>query len=445
MHRVLGIGLLAGMVAAACAPRERDGGDAQNGGSGGVAGTSTAGSGGRGGAADAGVGGTSAGSSAMGGSGGAMGGSGGMAGGAGGVAGSVGGAETGGAGGEQPILDCAGIEDGTECEALGLTDTICLGDQCVESTCGDGYTDTARNEFCDDGKNGDDTDGCTDQCEATCTKAADCDDGNLCNGKETCNAQGVCEAGSVVSCDDGNTCTTDACIPSSGLCSHQGLDDGASCGSGKICLAESCKTSACGDRYVDTAKGEECDDGKDGDNTDGCTDSCKFTCKTNADCNDGNACSSDTCNTTTHTCSHADTTAACNDGDACTADSCNPSSGCTHAFIDNDADGFSPNVCKAGGSHSGKGGDCNDGDPNAYPGQKAWFTTPMVGGGWDYDCSLTTDMRYPSAYSSSTCNGWTSAVPACGQTGSYYRGAKLISSCACQASACPADQTQACH
>ena len=32
-----------------------------------------------------------------------------MAGGAGGVAGSVGGAETGGAGGEQPILDCAGI------------------------------------------------------------------------------------------------------------------------------------------------------------------------------------------------------------------------------------------------------------------------------------------------------------------------------------------------
>ncbi|MCA9647323.1 MAG: hypothetical protein KC492_41825, partial [Myxococcales bacterium] len=327
-----------------------------------------------------------------------------------------------GAGGSQPILDCTGIDDGTECEATGLTNTICLSDQCVESVCGDGYTDTARNEFCDDGKNGNDTDGCTDQCEATCTKDADCDDGNQCNGKETCSAARICEAGTSVSCDDGNPCTDDACIPASGACSHQGRDDGLSCGSGKICLAESCKTSVCGDRYVDSAKGEECDDGKDGDNADGCKDDCKFTCKTNTDCNDQNACTTDTCNPTTHTCTNATITCA-NDGDACSSDACDVVAGCNYPLIDADGDGFSAATCKVGGKYATKGGDCDDTDARAFPGQTQYFSTARAKGGFDFNCDGSESQRYTQT----RANGcgffdvWNtySSAPACGVS-EYY-------------------------
>ncbi|MGE0328976.1 MAG: hypothetical protein AB7S68_42060, partial [Polyangiaceae bacterium] len=278
--------------------------------------------------------------------------------------------------------------------------------------------------------NGNDTDGCTDRCEATCTKDADCDDGNQCNGKETCNASRVCEAGNSISCDDGNPCTDDSCVPASGICSHEGRDDGLSCGSGKICLAQSCKTSVCGDHYVDSAKSEECDDGKDGDNADGCKDDCKFTCKTNADCNDQNACTTDTCNLATHTC--ANTAITCNDSDACTSDTCAPATGCVYTFIDEDHDGYSPNTCKAGGPYANKGGDCRDTGTNAAavnPGVTAFFTVDHGVPGlkaFDYNCSGTAEAQYITIFAGGTCSspvnqGWlnTTIAPACGQSGTY--------------------------
>jgi hypothetical protein len=45
-------------------------------------------------------------------------------------------------------------------------------------------------------------------------------------------------------------------------------------------------------------------------------------------CEDGNACTTDTCNPATGQCDHVDTvTPTCNDNDACTTDTCNPSTG----------------------------------------------------------------------------------------------------------------------
>ncbi|MBI1825090.1 MAG: hypothetical protein HY287_14855 [Planctomycetes bacterium] len=54
-------------------------------------------------------------------------------------------------------------------------------------------------------------------------------------------------------------------------------------------------------------------------------------CTTDADCNDSNACTTDTCNIGTGTCSHA--AVNCDDANACTTDGCDAASGCTHTAV----------------------------------------------------------------------------------------------------------------
>src|SRR5207247_2126149 len=48
------------------------------------------------------------------------------------------------------------------------------------------------------------------------------------------------------------------------------------------------------------------------------------TCRTDADCDDGDACTADTC--AACACMHQ---TGCDDGDACTIDACDPTAGCT--------------------------------------------------------------------------------------------------------------------
>jgi cysteine-rich repeat protein len=92
-------------------------------------------------------------------------------------------------------------------------------------------------------------------------------------------------------CDDeGPSSTLDASVlPDAGDDACAGLADGTPCGVSMICLAQTCGASVCGDGYVDTSLGEECDDG----NTvsgDGCEMNCQFSCAADEDCSDGNAC-----------------------------------------------------------------------------------------------------------------------------------------------------------
>ena len=190
---------------------------------------------------------------------------------------------------------------------------------CSLPVCGDGFPQPG--EQCDDG-NQDNTDSCTRDCkEATCGDGIvnaneQCDDGNSDNNDACTNActlatcgDGFVQAG-VESCDDGNTLDTDACltgcIPAScgdGIL-HAGVescDDGngndnddcpsscetASCGDGFVFLGHEdcdpqystpascdsdCTPVACGDGLVNTAAGEQCDDGpNNSNNSDGCT------------------------------------------------------------------------------------------------------------------------------------------------------------------------------
>lgn len=103
-----------------------------------------------------------------------------------------------------------------------------------------------------------------------CQTDADCDDGRLCNGAERC--QGFrCNQGAPLNVDDGNPCTTDACVEGMGA-SRFNLPEGSSCTTAAvtngICLVGTCRVSACGDGYLDTAT-EECEDGSANPN-DGC-------------------------------------------------------------------------------------------------------------------------------------------------------------------------------
>ncbi len=92
-----------------------------------------------------------------------------------------------------------------------------------------------------------------------------CNDGNPCNGSEICDPVLGCQSGTPLNCSDGITCTVDSCDPVAG-CQHV---------------------------------------------------------PNNAMCDDGNACNgAETCNSITG-CQNG-TPPNCNDGIACTVDSCNP-------------------------------------------------------------------------------------------------------------------------
>ncbi|USN54856.1 MAG: hypothetical protein H6765_10465 [Candidatus Peribacteria bacterium] len=97
----------------------------------------------------------------------------------------------------------AGVVNGTECspaygDSCGYCDTTCQTITLQGGYCGDGVTELAYEE-CDDGANGDDTDGCTDACAAiVCGDGIvqgdeHCDGGENCD--ETCNFIDLCAAG----------------------------------------------------------------------------------------------------------------------------------------------------------------------------------------------------------------------------------------------------------
>lgn len=52
---------------------------------------------------------------------------------------------------------------------------------------------------------------------------------------------------------------------------------------------------------------------------------------TPVDCNDGVACTVDSCNEATRSCDHTPSNSLCDDGDSCTVDACAPT-GCTHTY-----------------------------------------------------------------------------------------------------------------
>jgi len=249
--------------------------------------------------------------------------------------------------------DDAQCDNGFFCDGV----EICDAGTCISGTPPD----------CDDGVN------CTvDTCDETndvCVNTPDdavCDDGSVCTGTETCDPINDCQAGTPLDCDDGDLCTTDSCDALTG-CANVPVD----CPAGQEC------NSADGQCYPipQCTDDAQCDNGFFCDGAEIC-DAGTCVSGTPPDCDDGVNCTVDTCDETndvcvntpddtscddndvctgTETCDpindcQAGTPLDCDDGDLCTIDSCDSLTGCANVPVD----------CPAGQ-------ECNSADGQCYP------------------------------------------------------------------------------
>ncbi len=222
---------------------------------------------------------------------------------------------------------------------------------CTENDyCKDQQCFAGKLKICNDSKP------CTDdQCnlnDGTCSytpgSGSSCNDNNSCTTKDTCN-NGKCEGvNDFKYCNDGNSCTEqDSCI--GGKC----VGKTKQCNDQNPCTKDSCKQTGTGCTY-EHLKGDPCEDGilctigelcskgkciggkeKNCDDGNMCT---KDSCDSNTgkcandkdpikgkDCNDGNKCTEkDSC--IDGTCKGD--ALNCEDGKVCTDQSCNPAKGC---------------------------------------------------------------------------------------------------------------------
>ena len=137
----------------------------------------------------------------------------------------------------QAVADAT--KNGMSCGAGGL---VCNNGSCAvaSAVCGNGIVEMG--EQCDFGMANGPGAGCELNCKFSCTIIPNsCDDANACNGAETC-MMNMVGTGAGQKCFAGTP-----------------LANGTTCGTGKICLAQACATSTCGDGFVDAAKGETCE------------------------------------------------------------------------------------------------------------------------------------------------------------------------------------------
>jgi hypothetical protein len=188
-------------------------------------------------------------------------------------------------------------DDGNTCDDQSLCTS---GDHCSAGAC------VTTPVTCDDG-NGCTLDGCDTGvgCLFTVSLGATCSDGNGCTVGDACAADAGCEPGTLETCDDGLSCTVDSCDPQDGGCSN--VPDDTSCDGGNPCAVDTCNPiNGCEVAYKPL--GSACSD------TNACT--------TAEQCNGAGTCGSSSVN--------------CDDGNACTVDACNTGSGCANTPLADD-------------------------------------------------------------------------------------------------------------
>jgi len=215
-----------------------------------------------------------------------------------------------------------------------------------------------------------------------------CDDGSKCTDGDKCAApeQGPMQCiGTPIGCDDGNACTLDTCTEEDG-CAFSPKADGTLCGGNELCGGQAvCKGGQC-----QWGQGQGCDDGiactqdsclPDGNcqnvpvdsvcnDNDACTG--VETCKagqgcvggTPIVCNDGVACTQDSCQN--GQCVYSPQFGSCNDGNICTDDVCQVPAGCSNTPNNVNCDDGNPctsgDQCVGGSCQSGGAANCDDGN-----------------------------------------------------------------------------------
>ncbi|MCA9692782.1 MAG: DUF4215 domain-containing protein [Myxococcales bacterium] len=200
-------------------------------------------------------------------------------------------------------------DDGNDDNTDECTDT------CEAPACGDGYVQDG--EACDDG-NDEQGDACIDCVDAVCGDGIlyegveGCDDGNDIDDDACSNecvaascGDGVLQANEGEACDDGNDVDTDMCTSACQLATcgdgyiYEGFEDCDDAGESDACN-DDCTPAVCGDGKFNQSAGEECDDGNDVD-TDMCTSMCTLPAcgdgfvQQGEECDDGNLMPGDGC------------------------------------------------------------------------------------------------------------------------------------------------------
>ena len=225
---------------------------------------------------------------------------------------------------------CNGIEScdqgAHECMAGEAVDCGALAGPCVTAECDPG-TGECQESPLEDGAACDDGNACTqaDSCQGGECKGAEpvvceggdachellpcdpatglcgvvkapdgsvCDDGDACTQKDEC-IGGDCKGGDPVVCPVGGACNPGgACDPQTGTCPSEALPDGAVCDDASVCTeGDTCQGGLCVGVPVDCDDGiactlDTCDEGLGG-----CiADWSPCPCVTDMDCNDGNPC-----------------------------------------------------------------------------------------------------------------------------------------------------------
>ncbi len=231
-----------------------------------------------------------------------------------------------------PAKGCVSLPNAATCSD---GDACTSADKCKGGACKGGGVPTC-----------DDANPCTDDsCDpakgcVSLPNAATCSDGDVCTSADKCKG-GACKGGGAPTCDDGNPCTDDSCDAAKGCVS---LPNAATCDDADLCTADdTCKskkcvggpfvtcsqhTGVCVDVACSPTKGcqyhnrpkQPCSDGDFCTSGDACVDM-KCVGSTQTSCDDGNACTVDSCDKAAKQCVHKNSSGPCDDGNPCTSKS----------------------------------------------------------------------------------------------------------------------------